>query len=57
MSLKIHYLHSHLDFFPENLALSELFRQILSAIEQQWIERRVGSTNDCNERSLMLALY
>lgn len=41
MSLKIHFLHSHLDFFPENLGdvsdeHGERFHQDISAIEQRY---------------------
>jgi hypothetical protein len=41
MSLKIHFLESHLDFFPENLSEdkdkdSERFHQDISAMEKQY---------------------
>ena len=48
MSLKIHFLHSHLDFFPENLGdvsdeHGERFHQEIKTIEQRfqrfWDER------------------
>lgn len=51
MSLKIHFLDSHLDFFPENLgALSdehgERFHQQLKSMEHRyqgfWDERMMG---------------
>lgn len=51
MSLKIHFLDSHLDFFPENLgALSdehgERFHQQLKSMERRyqgfWDERMMG---------------
>ena len=48
MSLKIHFLHSHLDFFPENLGdvsdeYGKRFHQEIKTIEQLyqgfWNER------------------
>lgn len=41
MSLKIHFLHSHLDFFPENLGAEsdeqgERFHQDMLAIEKRY---------------------
>lgn len=51
MSLKIHFLHSHLDFFPENLGAEsdeqgERFHQELSVIESRyqgvWNEQMMG---------------
>lgn len=41
MSLKIHFLHSHLDFFPENLGdvsdeHGERFHQELKAMERRY---------------------
>ena len=41
MSLKMHFLHSHLDFFPENLGAvsdeqSERFHQDIQAIEERY---------------------
>jgi len=51
MSLKIHFLHSHLDFFPENLGSvsdehGERFHQEMKIIEQRyqgfWDERMMG---------------
>ena len=51
MSLKIHFLHSHLDFFPENLGdvsdeHGERFHQKIKTIEQRyqgfWDERMLG---------------
>ncbi|GFV14773.1 uncharacterized protein TNCV_3959831 [Trichonephila clavipes] len=41
MSLKIHFLHSHLDFFPENLGAvsdqhGECFQQEISATEKRY---------------------
>ena len=51
MSLKIHFLHSHLDFFPENLGdvsdeHGERFHQEIKTIEQRyqgfWDERMLG---------------
>jgi len=41
MSLKIHFLESHLDFFPENLSKvsnenSERFHQDVMATEKQY---------------------
>lgn len=42
MSIKIHFLHSHLDFFPENLGKlsdeqGERFHQEISAIETRFV--------------------
>lgn len=42
MSIKIHFLHSHLDFFPENLGKfsdeqGERFHQELASIEQRFL--------------------
>lgn len=51
MSLKIHFLHSHLDFFPENLGAvsdehGERFHQEMKTIERRyqgfWDERMMG---------------
>lgn len=51
MSLKIHFLHSHLDFFPENLGAvsdehGERFHQQLKTMEQRyqglWNENMMG---------------
>ena len=44
MSLKIHFLDSHLDFFPENLGAvsdehGERFHQQISAMEKRYQER------------------
>mgnify|MGYP003623502640 CR=1 FL=1 len=41
MSLKVHFLHSHLDFFPENLGdvsdeHGEHFHQEISAMEKRY---------------------
>ena len=41
MSLKIHFLHTHLDFFPENLGAvsdeqGQLFHQDITTMEQQY---------------------
>lgn len=41
MSLKIHFLHSHLDFFPENLGAvsdeqGERFHQDIATMEQRY---------------------
>ena len=41
MSLKIHFLHSHLDFFPDNLGAvsdeqGERFHQNILQIEQRY---------------------
>jgi hypothetical protein len=41
MSLKMHFLHSHLDFFPDNLGAvsdehGEHFHQIISSMEQRY---------------------
>ncbi|KAF2350797.1 Reverse transcriptase domain [Trinorchestia longiramus] len=41
MSLKVHFLHSHLDFFPENLGgvsdkHGERFHQEIAAIEKRY---------------------
>ena len=41
MSLKIHFLHSHLDFFPDNLGAvtdeqGERFHQDILQIEQRY---------------------
>lgn len=41
MSIKIHFLHSHLDFFPENLGKfsdeqGERFHQEMASIEQRF---------------------
>jgi hypothetical protein len=50
MSLKIHFLHSHLDFFPENMgAISdehgERFHQEISQMEKRY-------SGKCNENML-----
>lgn len=51
MSLKIHFLHSHLDFFPDNLGdvsdeHGERFHQEMKTIEKRyqgfWNERMMG---------------
>lgn len=51
MSLKVHFLHSHLDFFPENLGdvsdeHGERFHQEMKTMEQRyqgfWDERMLG---------------
>ncbi|UYV73268.1 hypothetical protein LAZ67_10002409 [Cordylochernes scorpioides] len=47
MSLKIHFLHSHLDFFPDNLGAvsdehGERFRQDISSMEKQYQDIRSG---------------
>lgn len=51
MSLKIHFLHSHLDFFPNNLGdvsdeHGERFHQEMKSMEQNyqgfWDERMMG---------------
>ncbi|UYV80151.1 hypothetical protein LAZ67_18001830 [Cordylochernes scorpioides] len=41
MSIKIHFLHSHLDFFPDNLGAvsdehGELFHQDISSMEKRY---------------------
>jgi hypothetical protein len=41
MSLKIHFLHSHLDFFPQNLSAvsdehGERFHQGIAVMEKQY---------------------
>ncbi|CAL1526434.1 unnamed protein product [Lymnaea stagnalis] len=43
MSLKIHFLHSHLDFFPDNCAMDrdehrERFHQDIATMEQRYQE-------------------
>ncbi|UYV77691.1 hypothetical protein LAZ67_15001959 [Cordylochernes scorpioides] len=45
MSLKIHFLHSHLDFFPDNLGAvsdehGERFHQAISSMEKRYQEGR-----------------
>ena len=54
MSLKIHFLQSHLDFFPKNLGdesdeHGERFHQQMKAIERRyqgfWDERMMGDYN------------
>ena len=45
MSLKIHFLHSHLDFFPDNLGAvgdehGERFHQDISALEKRYQGQR-----------------
>lgn len=51
MSLKIHFLHSHLDFFPDNLGIvsdehGERFHQDLMDLERRyqgfWDENMMG---------------
>ncbi|UYV76875.1 LAMA2 [Cordylochernes scorpioides] len=47
MSLKIHFLHSHLDFFPENLGAvsdehGERFHQDISSMEKRYQEFETG---------------
>lgn len=51
MSLKIHFLHSHLNFFPENLGMEsdehgERFHQQMKAMEKRyqgvWDEAMMG---------------
>ena len=44
MSLKVHFLHSHLDFFPENLGAvsdehGEHFHQEISAMEKRYQDK------------------
>ncbi|EFN78917.1 hypothetical protein EAI_12044, partial [Harpegnathos saltator] len=44
MSLKLHYLHSHLDFFPDNLGdvseeQDERFHQDIKEMERRYQER------------------
>jgi len=41
MSLKIHFLHSHLDFFPDNLGAvnnehGKIFHQDISSMEKRY---------------------
>ncbi len=53
MSLKIHFLHSHLDFFPKNLgAVSDDQRGTIQAIENRyqgfWNESMMANLLDVN---------
>jgi hypothetical protein len=53
MSLKIHFLHSHLDFFSDNLGAvsdehGERFHQDISALEKRYQgQRSVRMLSDC----------
>ncbi|UYV81648.1 K02A2.6-like [Cordylochernes scorpioides] len=51
MSLKIHFLHSHLDFFPDNLGAvsdehGERFHQDISSMEKRYQERHIFGNNN-----------
>ncbi|UYV72058.1 hypothetical protein LAZ67_9001700 [Cordylochernes scorpioides] len=51
MSLKIHFLHSHLDFFPDNLGAvsdehGERFHQDISSMEKRYQDQNLNSRND-----------
>ena len=48
MSLKIHFLESHLDFFPENIGEvsnehDERFHQDILAMEKRYQDKRISS--------------
>ncbi|UYV72024.1 hypothetical protein LAZ67_9001576 [Cordylochernes scorpioides] len=51
MSLKIHYLHSHLDFYPDNLGAvsdehGERFHQAISSMEKRYQDSRQDNHNE-----------
>ncbi|CAK9820022.1 hypothetical protein ANTQUA_LOCUS10411 [Anthophora quadrimaculata] len=59
MSLKIHFSHSHLNFFPENLGNvsdehGERFHQEMKTIERRyqgfWDKRMMGDYTVCNKK-------
>ncbi|UYV78732.1 hypothetical protein LAZ67_16002585 [Cordylochernes scorpioides] len=61
MSLKIHFLHSHLDFFPDNLGAvsdehGERFHQAISSMEKRYQVHMVQAMKTMVDRSRRLFL-
>ncbi|UYV75638.1 hypothetical protein LAZ67_13000813 [Cordylochernes scorpioides] len=59
MSLKIHFLHSHLDFFPDNLGAvsdehGERFHQAISSMEKRYQEKIEDYTYQQLEKSVVI---
>ncbi|GBP21209.1 hypothetical protein EVAR_84332_1 [Eumeta japonica] len=61
MSIKLHYLHNHLDKFPDNLGnyseeQGERFHQDLKVMEESWVYLEIGSSR-VNPQSNNYTLY